>query len=103
MLASTMDERDLGVMIDHKMNMSLQCDAAASQVSKTLACIHRCFSRKSQDIILPLYLAFVRLQLKYCIQFWAPQFRTDVEKLERVQRRATRMIRGQENRSTMTG
>ncbi|XP_059589287.1 protein NDRG3 isoform X10 [Alligator mississippiensis] len=97
-LASTMDEKYLGVMIDHKMNMSLQCDAAASKVSKTLACIHRCFSSKSRDIILPLYLALVRPQLEYCVQFWAPQFKNDVEKLERVQKRATRMIRGQENR-----
>ncbi|XP_059587158.1 cyclic GMP-AMP synthase isoform X1 [Alligator mississippiensis] len=93
MLASTMEERDLGVIIDHKMNMSLQCDAAASKATKTLACIRRCFSSKSWDVILPLYSALVRPQLEYCIQFWAPQFKKDVEKLERVQRRATRMIR----------
>ena len=80
------------------MNMSLQCDAAASKVTKTLACIHRCFSIKSQDVLLPLYSALVRPQLEYCVQFWAPQFKKDVEKLERVQRRATRMIRGRENR-----
>ena len=40
-LASTTEERDLGVIIDHKMNVSLQCDAAASKMSKMLACIHR--------------------------------------------------------------
>ena len=98
-LVSTTEERDLGVIIDHKMNMSLQCDAAASKATKILACIHRCFSSKSQDIIFPLYSALVRPQLEYCIQFWAPQFKKDVEKLERVQRRAMRMIRGQENRT----
>uniref|UniRef100_A0A7M4FEY8 Reverse transcriptase domain-containing protein n=1 Tax=Crocodylus porosus TaxID=8502 RepID=A0A7M4FEY8_CROPO len=35
-LVSTTDERDLGVTVDHKMNMSLQCDAAASKASKML-------------------------------------------------------------------
>ena len=39
-LASTMSERDLGVMIDHKMNTSHQFDATAGKANKTLACIY---------------------------------------------------------------
>ena len=38
------------------------------------------------------------MQLEHCLQFWVPHFRRDVDNMERVQRRATRMIREQQGR-----
>ncbi|PKU46085.1 rna-directed dna polymerase from mobile element jockey-like [Limosa lapponica baueri] len=96
LLGNTTEEKDLGVLVGRKL-MSQKCALVAKRASGILGCIGKSVASRSREVILPLYSALVKPQLESCVQFWAPQFKRDRELLERVQCRATKMIKGIEH------
>ena len=88
----TKQEKDLGVTFSADMKVSEQCGIAASKGNQILGLIRRTIMYKEKQLIVPLYKAIVRPHLEYCIQTWRPYRNKEIDKLERIQRRATKMI-----------
>ena len=76
------------------MKVSEQCRIVASKGNHVLGMIRRNISYKDNSLIVPLFKAIVIPHLEYCIQAWRPYLRKDIYTLERIQRRATKLITG---------
>ena len=93
-LESSDAEKDLGIYVDSKFKFSKQCLEARNRANRMLGFIARNVGHKSKEVVKTLYNAYVRPHLEYCVQAWAPHYQKDLIMLEKVQKRATRIVSG---------
>ena len=90
-ITSVDQETDLGVVITADLKSSTQSKAAEQKAQKILGYIKRVFRYRNKQTVLALYRALVRPLLEYGAH-WSPIRRVDVERLEKVQARATKLV-----------
>ncbi|PKU27740.1 hypothetical protein llap_21956 [Limosa lapponica baueri] len=95
LLESSSEEKDLGVLVDNRMLMSQQCVLVAKKANGILGGSRKSVTSRWRELILPLYCG--EAPSGALCPSWAPQFQKDRDLLERVQQRATKMMRGLEH------
>ncbi|XP_043216652.1 uncharacterized protein LOC122378954 [Amphibalanus amphitrite] len=91
-VAACEEERDLGIIIDRQLRFHKQTAAAVAKASQILAVIRRSFANLDEFTLPLLFKALVRPFLEFGNAIWGPFSKEDQKRLERVQRRATRLI-----------
>ena len=87
------EEKDLGVLISDDLKSKKHVAKTAKKANQLLGMIKRTMTCKNKDNILNLYTSLVRPILDYGAAVWSPHHQKDIQKIEKVQRRATKMIK----------
>ncbi|KAJ7404467.1 hypothetical protein WISP_145222 [Willisornis vidua] len=92
-------ENSLGVLVSSQLNISHQCFQVAKKAHGILAWSRNSVTSSTREVIVPLYSALIRSHLESCAQFWAPQFRNDIEVPVACPEKAMELVKGLKHRS----
>ena len=93
-LNSVSEYEDLGVLVDNRLNFSKHCLKVRNKATSIIHFIKHCVTTRKEDTMVKLFTSLVRPVLDYCAPFWSPLLIKDIDVIEQVQRRFTRLING---------
>ena len=85
-------EKDVGVYISDDLKWEKQVRSAAGKANSMLAILNNTFTYMDKNLMKTLFCTYVRPHLEFAIQAWSPYYSTDISELEKIQRRATKLI-----------
>ena len=91
-LETTEIEKDLGVFLTSDCKVSIQRTKAAAKTMNCLRVIKRSFQYIDTDSFSILFNVYIRPHIEYCVQAWSPGLQKDIKTLQKVQRRATKLV-----------
>ena len=89
--------RDLGVLVDNRLKFHEQVSTVTKKANRVLAIVHKSFEYMGNGTFANLYKSLVRPVLEYANIVWGPHYILDQRSIEKVQRRATKLIHGLHN------
>ena len=91
-LEVTIDEKDLGVTIDNQLKFSMYVQTQVAKANRILGCIRHTFKYMTSTMFLQLYKTMIRPPIEYTSCIWFPRLKRDSDAIERIQRRATKLV-----------
>ena len=91
--------RDLGVTVSENLKLHEQVQRACKEATKQINIIRRTFVSRNPEFLANMFKMHVRPKLEYCAPMWNPTYSGDIQRLEKVQNRFTRLL---PNARTMT-
>ena len=91
-LKKALEEKDLGVTFDDNLNFKIHIRNITAKANSRVGLIKRSFLHLSIDSFIPLFKALIRPLLEYCSNIWFPVTQLEINEIEKVQRRATKLI-----------
>lgn len=85
--------RDLGVEVDAELKFTSHIQTKVNKANSMLGLIHRNFNEMDIRTFIMLYKSLVRSHLDYASSIWSPYRKTLIKDIEKIQKRATKMIR----------
>ena len=91
-LKQVKEEKDLGVLVDDELNFHKQTSSAIKKANGVLVMMKKSFSAFDDTNLAILYKTLVRPRLEYGNVVWGSHYKEDIEAIEKIQRRATKMV-----------
>ena len=91
-LATKHTKQDIGVYVDDKLKCDFHIHRTVTRANRLLGLIKRSYTFLDKGSLLCLYKAMVRPILEYGVTVWSPYRKCDIDAVESVQRRATRIL-----------
>jgi hypothetical protein len=98
-LETSNSEKDLGVTFSDNFNFKMHITSMISKANSRVGIIKRTFSNMNKQIFLPIYKSLVRPILEYCSSIWFPIHKNEINEIEKIQKRATKLVYEIKNKS----